>query len=121
MARRRGGGGRQERTDSPASGGGVHPKERNSVEHPAPRSGPGCNPSRRGYRAVTPPVTSEPRQTPPRIKSAATTGGEPKANRRGRPDRPGRASAIAPAMPTRRRSRLGWSAAEGERGQAETA
>ena len=57
MARRRGGGGRQERTDSPASSGGVHPKERNIVEHPDPRSGPGCTPSQRGYRAVTPPVT----------------------------------------------------------------
>ncbi|NMN05892.1 hypothetical protein FHT17_002648 [Novosphingobium sp. SG916] len=77
MARRRGGGGRQERTDSPASSGGVHPKERNSVEHPDPRNGPGCTPSRRGYRAVTPPVTSEPRQTPPRTQSAATIGGEP--------------------------------------------
>ena len=57
MSRRRGGGGRQERTDSPASSGGVHPKERNIVEHPDPRSGPGCTPSQRGYRAVTPPVT----------------------------------------------------------------
>ncbi|MCW1985400.1 UNVERIFIED_ORG: hypothetical protein M2348_001132 [Sphingomonas sp. R1F5B] len=27
------------------------------MEHPEPRSGPGCTPSRRGYRAVTPPVT----------------------------------------------------------------
>jgi len=67
----------------------VHPKERNSVEHPDPRSGPGCTPSRRGYRAVTPPVTSEPRQTPPRIKSAATIGGEPQADRQDRPAKAG--------------------------------
>jgi hypothetical protein len=96
MARRLGGGGRQERTDSPAVSGGVHPKERNSVEHPEPRSGPGCTPSRRGYRAVTPPVTSEPRQIPPRTRSAATTGGQPQADRQGRPARPGQVSVIVP-------------------------
>jgi hypothetical protein len=91
------------------------------VEHPDPRSGPGCTPSRRGYRAVTPPVT---------YGAEANAAAQPKRgdNRRaatGGPTGPaskaGQVSAIAPAMPTRRRSRLGWSAAEGERGQAETA
>ncbi len=112
MARRRGGGGRQERTDSPRAAAGCT-EGRNAVEHPDPRSGPGCTPSRRGYRAVTPPVTLEPRQTPPRTRCAATIGGQPQAERKDRPVGPGEVSAIAPALLMRWQSRLatrcaGW-------------
>jgi hypothetical protein len=44
-------GGRQERTDSPAEEGGLHPKGCNEVEDPAK---PGCGTPRRDYRAATP-------------------------------------------------------------------
>jgi len=120
MARRRGGGGRQERTKSPASGGGVHRRAQQ-------RGAPGA-----AQRAGLHPVVAglQGRDAPRHPGAEADAAAQPKrgdnrraakADRQDRPARPDPASAIVPAMPTRRHSRLGWSAAEGERGQAETA
>jgi len=79
------GGGRSGPT-APLSAAGCT-EGRNSVEHPEPRSGPGCTPSRRGYRAVTPPVT---------YGAEADAAAQPKRgdNRRG-----ARGGPIGPAKP----------------------
>ncbi|WP_237714088.1 hypothetical protein, partial [Novosphingobium sp. Rr 2-17] len=112
--RRQGGGGRQERTNSPADQGGVHPQDRNEVEDPASAAG-GLRPGAAGLPGSDAPRhldAARPNAAAPRARRPLTGC---TASRPVRPRRTGTRQAIVTAMPTRRRRCLGWSAEKVER------